>query len=100
MIAEETFQAAVRDGFGMFTVDRDEESQIFYDSRFFARMVEPMFDIASITPEAYFYQTAYLLTRRRRLSVNRLSKSRTRPPRPSAALALPVGKGPSASIAR
>jgi hypothetical protein len=48
----------------MFTVGRDEESQVFYDSSFFARMVEPMFEIISVTPEAYFYQTAWLLKRR------------------------------------
>lgn len=49
---------------GMFTVDRDEESQVFYESSFFARILTPMFDTLSVTPEAYFYQTAWLLGRR------------------------------------
>ena len=63
IVATETFKAA-KGRSAMFTVGRDEESQVFYDSSFFARMVEPMFDIISVTPEAYFYQTAWLLKRR------------------------------------
>ena len=60
---EATFQKA-KGRAAMFTVERDDHSQVFYDSRFFAGMLSPMFDIASVTPEAYFYQTAYCLKRR------------------------------------
>jgi ubiquinone/menaquinone biosynthesis C-methylase UbiE/ketosteroid isomerase-like protein len=58
-----TFQAA-KDGFGMFTMGRDNESQVFYSSEYLAKMFSGMFDIVSVTPEAYFYQTAYLLKRK------------------------------------
>jgi hypothetical protein len=58
-----TFQAA-KDGFGMFTMGRDNESQVFYSSEYLAKMFGGMFDIVSVTPEAYFYQTAYLLKRK------------------------------------
>jgi SAM-dependent methyltransferase len=60
---EETYRKG-KNGAAMFTVERDDHSQVFYDSRFFARMLSPMFDIVSVTPEAYFYQTAYCLKRR------------------------------------
>ena len=50
--------------FGMFTVGRDSASQVFYDVGYFSKMLRPMFDILSVTPEAYFYQTAFLLKRK------------------------------------
>lgn len=53
-----------KDSFGMFTVGRDEASQVFYDTEYFSRNVRQMFDIVSVTPEAYFYQTAFLLKRK------------------------------------
>lgn len=58
-----TFQSA-RDGFGMFTVGRDDQSQVFYDDDYLARMFGQAFEILSVTQEAYFYQTAYLLKRK------------------------------------
>ena len=61
--ASRTFQEA-KDRFGMFTVGRDNESQVFYDRDYFSHMAGQMFDLLSVTPEAYFYQTAYLLQRR------------------------------------
>ncbi|HEV2864963.1 MAG TPA: methyltransferase domain-containing protein [Allosphingosinicella sp.] len=63
--ATPTYQAA-KDSFGMLTVGRDNESQVFYHSAFLAKLLNPMFDTLSVTPEAYFYQTAYLLGRRER----------------------------------
>jgi len=56
-----TFQAARDQGFAMFTIGRDSDSQVFYDRDWFARRAEPAFDIVSETEEAYYYQTAYLL---------------------------------------
>jgi SAM-dependent methyltransferase len=45
----------------MFTVGRDDRSQVFYQSDWFERLLAPMFEIVSVTPEAYFYQTALLI---------------------------------------
>ncbi|MCA1618003.1 MAG: methyltransferase domain-containing protein [Acidobacteria bacterium] len=61
--AAETYREA-KGSFGMFTVGRDADSQVFYDVEYFSKMVRPMFDILSVTPEAYFYQTAFLLKRK------------------------------------
>lgn len=61
--SEEIYRRA-KDSFGMFTVGRDVGSQVFYDTEYFSKMLRPMFDILSITPEAYFYQTAFLLKRK------------------------------------
>jgi SAM-dependent methyltransferase len=62
--ASPTFQQA-GDDWGMFTIGRDNGSQVFYKSSYFERMVvSDGFDILSITPEAYHYQTAFLLTRK------------------------------------
>jgi ubiquinone/menaquinone biosynthesis C-methylase UbiE len=55
-----TFQAAGHD-WGMFTIGRDEDSQVFYKRTYFERMAGNAFDTLSITPEAYYYQTAFLL---------------------------------------
>ncbi|HEY0312495.1 MAG TPA: methyltransferase domain-containing protein [Allosphingosinicella sp.] len=44
----------------MFTVGRDDLSQVFYDRRYFARLLDPAFEVVSATPSAYYYQTAIL----------------------------------------
>lgn len=43
---------------------RDDSAQVFYDAEYFSKMLRPAFDILSVTPEAYFYQTAFLLKRK------------------------------------
>lgn len=53
-----------KDSFDMFTVGRDDTSQVFYDQAYFRRMAGSAFEVLSVTPEAYFYQTALLLKRR------------------------------------
>ena len=53
-----------KESFGMFAAGRDNDSQVFYDAEYFSKMLRPLFDILSVTPEAYFYQTAYLLKRK------------------------------------
>ena len=58
-----TYQKA-KHAFGMFTIGRDNASQIFYDLEYFSTMLRPMFEILSVTREAYFYQTAILLARK------------------------------------
>ncbi|HWT12775.1 MAG TPA: methyltransferase domain-containing protein [Allosphingosinicella sp.] len=50
--------------FGMMTLGRDHVSQVFYDIAFFAKMVRPLFDVLSVTEEAYHSQTAVLLARK------------------------------------
>ncbi len=52
-----------KDSLDMMTLGRDDGSQVFYDRDYFSRMAGQSFDILSITPEAYFYQTAFLLGR-------------------------------------
>lgn len=58
-----TFQGA-KDLFGMFTVGRDDQSQVFYDDDYLRDMFGQSFEILSVNQEAYFYQTAYLLKRK------------------------------------
>jgi SAM-dependent methyltransferase len=60
-----TFAAARDQGFAMFTIGRDDGSQVFYDRDWFARRAAPSFEILSVTEEAYYYQTAYLLKPKR-----------------------------------
>jgi SAM-dependent methyltransferase len=50
--------------FDMFTVGRDDKSQVFYEQANFRRIAANTFNVLSFTPEAYFYQTAVLLERR------------------------------------
>jgi len=45
----------------MFTIGRDEDSQVFYARDWFERLLSPMFEIVTVRPEAYFYQTAILI---------------------------------------
>ena len=51
--------------FGMFALGRDNLSQVFYDGGFFRHMAEATFEVLSVTEEAYFYQTGYVLTPKR-----------------------------------
>jgi ubiquinone/menaquinone biosynthesis C-methylase UbiE len=53
-----------KDSLDMMAIGRDNESQVFYDRDYFSRMVSQSFDVLSVSPEAYFYQTAFLLGRR------------------------------------
>jgi len=52
-----------KDSFDMISIGRDDLSQVFYDREYFSRMARCAFDVLSVTPEAYFYQTAFLLKR-------------------------------------
>jgi ubiquinone/menaquinone biosynthesis C-methylase UbiE len=45
----------------IFTIGRDERSQVFYTQEWFKRLLSPMFDVVSVTPESYFYQTGVLI---------------------------------------
>lgn len=63
MQAHEMFQRS-KDSFGMISIGRDDLSQVFYGAGHFARKAGSIFEVMSVTPEAYFYQTAYLLRRK------------------------------------
>jgi ubiquinone/menaquinone biosynthesis C-methylase UbiE len=47
--------------FSMFTIGRFMRSQVFFDTDYLVRLLKPFFDILSITPEAYGFQTGVLL---------------------------------------
>lgn len=47
--------------FGMLTIGRGADSQIFYDIDYFCKTLSSMYQIFSVTEEAYGYQTAILV---------------------------------------
>lgn len=63
MRTQEVYQRA-KAAPGMVSIGRDNLSQVFYGTEFFARMAGSMFEVLSVVPEAYFYQTAFLLRRK------------------------------------
>ena len=48
----------------MFTIGRGHNSQVFYNRDYFLRTLDSMFDVVSVTPEAYFAQTGVLVKRK------------------------------------
>jgi ubiquinone/menaquinone biosynthesis C-methylase UbiE len=50
--------------YGMFTIGRFMRSQVFFDTDYFTSFLKPFFDVLSVTPEAYGFQTAVLLQKR------------------------------------
>jgi hypothetical protein len=48
----------------MLVVHRDIMSQVFYDLDYFCRNAATMYDVVSVIPEAYAYQTGVLLKRK------------------------------------
>jgi ubiquinone/menaquinone biosynthesis C-methylase UbiE len=50
--------------FSMFTIGRFMRSLVFYDKDYFVRSVSPIFEVLSVTPEAYGFQTDVLLKKR------------------------------------
>jgi SAM-dependent methyltransferase len=55
----------VKDTFGMLVIGRDYMSQVFYDVNYFRKMgTSCMYDILSVTEEAYGHQTAVLLKKK------------------------------------
>jgi ubiquinone/menaquinone biosynthesis C-methylase UbiE len=53
-----------KNDFGKLVIGRDYRSQVFYDIDYFSKMASQMFDIASVTEEAYGHQTAVLLAKK------------------------------------
>ena len=54
----------MRNTSAMLVVGRDSSSQVFYDIEYFRRHLSHIYDVLSITEEAYGYQTAILVTRK------------------------------------
>jgi hypothetical protein len=48
----------------LISIGREHDAQVFYERDYFCRMAHGAFEVLSITPGAYFYQTAVLLKRR------------------------------------
>ena len=49
---------------GMLVLGREMRSQVFYNSYFFRKKLETMYEVLSVTPEAYGYQTGFVAKRR------------------------------------
>jgi ubiquinone/menaquinone biosynthesis C-methylase UbiE len=64
LLEDETYQRAKHSA-GLISIDRDDQSQVFYQREHFSKMARSMFEIESVTPGAYFYQTAFVLRRKR-----------------------------------
>ncbi len=64
MLASEQYHTYTQADYGMFVVYRGPNSQVFYRLDYFCRMVSHIFNVVSVTPEAYGYQTAVLLERK------------------------------------
>jgi ubiquinone/menaquinone biosynthesis C-methylase UbiE len=50
--------------YGMFTIGRFMRSQVFYDIDYFTKHLKPFFDVQSVTPAAYGFQTAVILQKK------------------------------------
>lgn len=53
----------INNDYDMFTIGRFMRSQVFFDKDYLVRTLSPFFEVCSITPEAYGFQTGYLLRR-------------------------------------
>ncbi len=60
MKSHEIYQEA-KGNLRMLSIGRDSDSQVFYDIDYFCKTLNQMFEIISVTQEAYFFQTAILL---------------------------------------
>ncbi len=54
----------VNNDYSMFTIGRFMRSQVFYDIDYLKRTLKPFFDVVSVTPAAYGFQTGVLLRKR------------------------------------
>ena len=63
-VNENTLYQKYKDEFGVFTIFRGPESQVFYDIDYFCNSIRNIFEVISITPEAYGYQTGVLLKKK------------------------------------
>jgi hypothetical protein len=61
--SQEDYNNFSKSNFSFFTINRWNDSQVFYDIPYFKDMVKPFFDILSITERAYGKQTGVLLSK-------------------------------------
>jgi ubiquinone/menaquinone biosynthesis C-methylase UbiE len=59
------FYNAMKDSSAMLVIGRDSLSQVFYDIDYFCRQLSQVYDVLSVTEEAYSYQTAIVVSRKR-----------------------------------
>ncbi len=59
------FYNTMKDSSAMLVIGRDTLSQVFYDVDYFCRYLSQIYDVLSVTEEAYTYQTAILVSRKR-----------------------------------
>lgn len=64
MIRSDPYCEAAGKNLGMWVVQRDEQSQVFYAQEFFRKLATPFFDLRQALPMAYGMQTGILLQRR------------------------------------
>ncbi len=64
MMKNQPLRKQSRDVFDMLVVQRDTMSQVFYDLNYFRKTAAAMFEVLSVIPEAYGYQTGILLKRK------------------------------------
>lgn len=64
MVKHQPLRKQSRDAFDMLVLHRDVMSQVFYDLDYFCRNAGAMYDVVSVIPEAYGYQTGILLKRK------------------------------------
>ena len=58
------FYNTMKDSSAMLVLGRDTLSQVFYDGDYFCRYLSQIYDILSVTEEAYSYQTAIVVSRK------------------------------------
>jgi ubiquinone/menaquinone biosynthesis C-methylase UbiE len=64
VINSDAFYNTSRRNGGKIALGRNVDSQVFYDIDYFKNMLNSNFDVISVIPEAYDYQTAVLLKHR------------------------------------
>ena len=50
--------------FGMLAIGRADRSNVFYDTNYFCNIVKPIYNVISVTEEAYGHQTAVLVEKK------------------------------------
>lgn len=60
---ESEFYQNVDRNFNMLSIGRDTNSQVFYDRDYFCAQLGQFFDVLSVVPEAYSYQTGIVVTK-------------------------------------
>ena len=65
LMQEQPTYSTNKNDFNMIVVGRGASSHVFYNSRYFQFITPPIFRWISLTPEAYYFQSAVILEKRR-----------------------------------